>query len=47
MATVPNRLYAARSPEGVELWIPESEMPGSGGASGDVVGPASSTPNRL
>ena len=32
MATVPNRLYAARSPEAVELWIPESEMPGYGGA---------------
>lgn len=32
MSSVPNRLYAARSPEGVELWIPESEMPGGGGA---------------
>lgn len=28
MPTVPNRLYAARSPEGVEIWIPENEMPG-------------------
>lgn len=47
MATVPNRLYAVRSPEGVELWIPESEMPGGGGGLGDVFGPSSSVDGNL
>lgn len=36
MAAVPNRLYAARSPEGVEIWIPASEMPTSEGG-GDLL----------
>lgn len=37
MPTVPNRLYAGRSPEGVEIYIKEQEMPGYGSSTGALL----------
>ena len=37
MSTVPNRLYAGWSPEGVEIKIKEEEMPGGSGLAGALL----------
>lgn len=37
MPTVPNRLYAGRSPEGVDILIKENEMPGYGSSVGALL----------